>query len=106
MKVVVNGGAGFIGSNLLRRLADSGDSVLVVDGLATGKRENWLWCGYSAVTLGLAAVGALVAAIGWAILGPLGAVGLPAVVLVGMDGLMPRARCEAERLNETRKVRA
>jgi UDP-glucose 4-epimerase len=40
MRVVVTGGAGFIGSNLVRRLADRGDEVLVVDNLATGRREN------------------------------------------------------------------
>jgi UDP-glucose 4-epimerase len=40
MRVLVTGGAGFIGSNLVDALLDRGDEVLVVDNLATGKREN------------------------------------------------------------------
>ena len=39
MRVVVTGGAGFIGSNLVRTLANHGDEVIVVDNLATGCRE-------------------------------------------------------------------
>jgi UDP-glucose 4-epimerase len=39
MKVVVTGGAGFIGSNLVDALVERGDDVLVVDNFATGKRE-------------------------------------------------------------------
>jgi UDP-glucose 4-epimerase len=39
MKVVVTGGAGFIGSNLVDALVARGDDVLVVDNFATGKRE-------------------------------------------------------------------
>ncbi len=39
-KCVVTGGAGFIGSHLVRRLADAGRRVVVVDSLVTGRREN------------------------------------------------------------------
>jgi UDP-glucose 4-epimerase len=39
-KVVVTGGAGFIGSSLVRQLIDAGDAVTVVDNLVNGKREN------------------------------------------------------------------
>lgn len=39
-KVVVTGGAGFIGSHLARELARRGASVTVVDNLSTGRVEN------------------------------------------------------------------
>ena len=39
MRVVVTGGAGFIGSNLVRALVERGDDVVVVDNLSTGRRE-------------------------------------------------------------------
>lgn len=38
--VLVTGGAGFIGSELVRQLADLGNHVLVVDNLVNGTREN------------------------------------------------------------------
>jgi UDP-glucose 4-epimerase len=38
--VVVTGGAGFIGSELVRQLAVRGERVIVVDNLVNGKREN------------------------------------------------------------------
>jgi UDP-glucose 4-epimerase len=38
--VVVTGGAGFIGSELVRQLAARGDRVVAVDNLVNGKREN------------------------------------------------------------------
>jgi len=40
MRAVVTGGAGFIGSNLVDTLLARGDSVVVVDNFASGKREN------------------------------------------------------------------
>lgn len=40
MKILVTGGAGFIGSNLVRRLLNDGHAVIVWDNLLTGKREN------------------------------------------------------------------
>jgi UDP-glucose 4-epimerase len=40
VRVVVTGGAGFIGSHVVDALAVQGDEVAVVDSLATGKREN------------------------------------------------------------------
>lgn len=39
-KVLVTGGAGFIGSALVRQLAETGTQVLVVDNLVNGRREN------------------------------------------------------------------
>jgi UDP-glucose 4-epimerase len=40
MDCLVTGGAGFIGSNIVDALVARGDSVVVVDNLSTGKREN------------------------------------------------------------------
>jgi UDP-glucose 4-epimerase len=39
-KVLVTGGAGFIGSELTRQLCDQKASVIIVDNLVNGKREN------------------------------------------------------------------
>jgi UDP-glucose 4-epimerase len=38
--VIVTGGAGFIGSELVRQLAERGEHVVIVDNLVNGKREN------------------------------------------------------------------
>lgn len=40
MKIVVTGGAGFIGSHLVKRLVSEGNSVVVIDNLSTGSLEN------------------------------------------------------------------
>src|SRR3954454_13961231 len=40
MKVLITGGAGFIGSNLTERLLARGDEVLEIDNYATARRDN------------------------------------------------------------------
>jgi UDP-glucose 4-epimerase len=40
MRVLITGGAGFIGSTIADRLLARGDDVLVIDNYATGRREN------------------------------------------------------------------
>ncbi|RLC39550.1 MAG: UDP-glucose 4-epimerase [Candidatus Nealsonbacteria bacterium] len=40
MKILVTGGAGFIGSHLTDKLIEQGHKVTVVDNLSTGKKEN------------------------------------------------------------------
>ena len=40
MKFAVTGGAGFVGSNIVKLLVSKGHSVVVIDNLHTGKREN------------------------------------------------------------------
>ena len=39
-KVLVTGGAGFIGSHIVNRLVDEGKEVIVIDNLVSGKKEN------------------------------------------------------------------
>lgn len=39
-KVVVTGGAGFIGSHLIKRLLDAGNSVICLDNFFTGRQQN------------------------------------------------------------------
>ena len=40
MKILITGGAGFIGSNLCRKYLERGDEVHVIDNLSTGRLEN------------------------------------------------------------------
>jgi len=40
MKIVVTGGAGFIGSNLVDALIEKGNEVIIIDDLSTGKESN------------------------------------------------------------------
>src|SRR5438093_905305 len=40
MKVLITGGAGFVGSHLADRLLANGHNVLVIDNYATGRRDN------------------------------------------------------------------
>ena len=40
MKMLVTGGAGFIGTNLIKRLLKDGHEVVSVDNYSTGKKEN------------------------------------------------------------------
>ena len=40
MKILVTGGAGFVGTNLVRRLMDDGHAVLSIDNYSTGLKSN------------------------------------------------------------------
>ena len=40
MKVLVTGGAGFVGTNLIKRLLKDGHKVFSIDNYSTGKKEN------------------------------------------------------------------
>ena len=40
MRVLVTGGAGFVGSNLVDRLINDGNDVVIIDNLSSGKKEN------------------------------------------------------------------
>ena len=40
MKALISGGAGFIGSNLADKLIQDGHSVVIIDNLFTGRKEN------------------------------------------------------------------
>lgn len=42
MKILVTGGAGFIGSHLMRKLQEAGHEAVALDNLSTGLRENLL----------------------------------------------------------------
>ncbi|MCA1760177.1 MAG: NAD-dependent epimerase/dehydratase family protein, partial [Bacteroidales bacterium] len=39
-KILITGGAGFIGSNLIDHFLQQGNTVICLDNFATGKREN------------------------------------------------------------------
>ena len=40
MNFLITGGAGFIGSNIAKRLVRDGESVRIIDNFSTGKRNN------------------------------------------------------------------
>ena len=40
MKVLVTGGVGFVGTNLIKRLLKEGHEVFSIDNYSTGKKEN------------------------------------------------------------------
>ena len=40
MKILITGGAGFIGSHLVEELLTEENKILVIDNLLTGKEEN------------------------------------------------------------------
>ena len=39
MKILVTGGAGYIGSFMVKRLLDKGDEVIIADSLERGRKE-------------------------------------------------------------------
>ena len=43
-KILVTGGAGFIGSHLCERLLADGHEVVAVDNFVTGNRRTWNTC--------------------------------------------------------------
>ena len=47
MKVLVTGGAGFIGSHLVRQLIANGDEVYVLDNLSTGRLSHLPRAGFT-----------------------------------------------------------
>ena len=40
MRILITGGAGFLGSHLCERLLGDGHEILCIDSLLTGRREN------------------------------------------------------------------
>ena len=40
MRILVTGGAGFVGTNLIKRLVTNGHDVVSVDDYSTGDKEN------------------------------------------------------------------
>ena len=44
MKILITGGAGFIGSNLIDKLIEQGEEVVCLDNFSTGNKENIKHC--------------------------------------------------------------
>ena len=63
MKVLVTGGAGFVGSNVVDTLVANGDEVTVVDDLSTGDRQNLASSRAAVVVADIADRSALLAAL-------------------------------------------
>ena len=40
MNILVTGGVGFIGTNLIRKLLKDGHKIISIDNYSTGKKEN------------------------------------------------------------------
>ena len=40
MRILVTGGAGFVGTNLVNKLIKDGHRVTIIDNFSTGKRKN------------------------------------------------------------------
>ena len=40
MRILVTGGAGFVGTNLIKRLVTNGHDVVSIDDYSTGNKEN------------------------------------------------------------------
>ena len=41
MKILITGGAGFIGSHIVDAFIERGDEVVIIDNLSSGQRENF-----------------------------------------------------------------
>ena len=52
MRVLVTGGAGFLGSHLVDRLMANGDDVICLDNFYTGNRQNIIKCSLAEPTVG------------------------------------------------------
>lgn len=64
MRILVSGGAGFVGSNVVDALVARGDEVTVLDDLSTGDRQNLAASGAPLVTADIVDRAALQAALG------------------------------------------
>jgi len=81
MKVLITGGAGFIGSNLAHELVSRGHSVTVLDDLSTGDKDNLVDIPLQLIEGGLADATSL----------ELGLKGADAVVHLAARGSVPRS---------------